>query len=479
MAQSIFPVPTSTSGDPASQTFAVTAAGTYTLSTSLAAGVYEITTDTVQSSFTLGLSDADGIKYTGTIRGGKGYISVASPVTKIVVPASMTYPFNINIRLGAYTQIAAPTGASFNWVANSGASVDFTFTPPANATNIVAYWRNGTSTTLGSTTSPITGVSIPGSYTTGNSGFAVLAAVDANGNAGAGVALTTTGTFVLPPISGGTISTYSSGGTNYLINTFLSSGTLTVNTTSTFDYFVVAGGGTGGYNFGGGGGGGGSTSGTKTSVAVGTYAVTVGAGGTGGANSATYGTQGGTSSIATPSAVSVSGGSAGGAYNGVNNSFTPGLNGGCGGGGGMGYGASAPQLAGGTASAGFAGGNGQTYGGQQGGGGGGGGGGSAGGNCVTGSEGGAGSGRPGAGGSGVSNSLRTGSAVLYAGGGGGAANNPTWGGGAAGSGGGTAGIGVDYNAAQSAAANTGGGSGGSMTGVANGGSGIVVVRVAI
>jgi hypothetical protein len=460
-------------GDAASQTFAATAAGTYTLSTSLAAGLYEITTDTSQSSFTLGFADANGIKYTGTIRGGKGYISVGSAVTKIVIPAGMTYPLNINIRLGNYTQTAAPTSASFNWVANTGANVIFTFTPPAGATDIVVYWRDGTSTSLSSTSSPSSSIVIPGSYTTGNSGYAVLVAKDANGVTGLGVSLTTTSTYVNPPIMGGTPTTY----------TFTGSGTLTVNTTSNIDYFVVAGGGPGGNDNGGGGGGGGSTSGTRSSVSAGTYAVTVGAGGVGTTNRDVYGSDGGTSSIAFPSAVSVAGGGAGGNYAGVNNNQTQGKTGGCGGGGSMGYGASAPQMNGGTASAGFAGGNGQTFGysNWNGAAGGGGGGGGAGGNATTGSSGdggnGNGAGRPGAGGNGVANSLRTGSSVTYAGGGGGTSGNPTFGNGTAGTGGGTAGNRVGGSTA--AAANTGGGSGGSNGTSGNGGSGIVVVRVAL
>ena len=469
-------------GDAASQTFPATAAGTYTLSTPLAAGLYEITTDTSQSSFTLGLSDANGIKYTGTIRGGKGYISVASAVTKIVIPSSMTYPVNINIRLGSYTQIAAPTSASFDWVANTGANVTFTFTAPSGATDIIAYWRDGTSTSLG-TSSPSASVSIPGSYTTGNYGYAMLVAKDANGVVGLATSLATTGTYVNPPIMGGTPTTYSSGGTTYLVNTFTGSGTLTVNSIKNIDYFVVAGGGPGGNDNGGGGGGGGSASGTRTSVPVGTYTVTIGAGGTGTTDRAFYGTNGGTSSIAFASAVSVAGGGSGGNYAGVNNNQTQGANGGCGGGGSMGYGASAPQMNGGTASAGFAGGNGQTfgYGNWSGAAGGGGGGGAAGSNAVLGNSGdggnGNGAGRPGAGGAGVSNSIRTGSAVFYAGGGGGTSGNLVYGNAAGGTGGGTAGNRVGGSTA--AAANTGAGSGGSNGTPGNGGSGIVVVRVAL
>jgi hypothetical protein len=480
MTFQVFPTPSVVSGDPASQTFGATTSGTFILSTALAAGVYEITTDTVQSSFTLGLADADGIRYTGTIRGGKGYISVATPVTRIVVPAGMTYPVNINIRLGAYTQIAAPTSASFNWVANTGANVTFTFTAPAGATAIVAYWRDGTSTTLASTSSPSASVAIPGTYSAGNSGFAVLVARDANGNTGLGVSLTTTGTYVNPTIMGGTATVYTSGSTSYLVNTFTGSGTLTVNTTANLEFFVVAGGGPGGCsNEGGGGGGGGSTSATRTSVAVGSYTVTVGAGGVGHTTNEAYGTNGGTSTVSTTSAITVAGGGAGGMYAGVTNTRVPGQAGGCGGGGSMGYGAS--NLSGGTASAGFAGGNGQNYGGGWNGGGGGGGGGSAAGaNCVTGVSGDGGNGnamgRAGVGGNGVSNSLRTGSAVVYAGGGGGRSSNLIYGNVSGGTGGGTASASGNSLAA---AANTGGGSGASPSQPGNGGSGIVVVRVAI
>ena len=66
--------------------------------------------------------------------------------------------------------------------------------------------------------------------------------------------------------TGGTISTYSSGGNDYKVHTFLSSGTFTPNGDGTVDVLVVAGGGGGGScNLGFQGGGGGGAGGFITS----------------------------------------------------------------------------------------------------------------------------------------------------------------------------------------------------------------------
>jgi len=413
-------------GDAASQTFPATAAGTYTLSTPLTAGLYEITTDTLQSSFTLGLSNTDGIKYTGTIRGGKGYISVASTVTKIVIPASMTYPININIRLGSYTQIAAPTISSVTFTGGDVSTV--TFTPPSGAIDMVVFFRDGTSTSFATTTSPKTGIVIPGS-SSGQYGFGVLTSKDANGNIGVGTSFTTTNTVNIP-ISGGTASSYTVGATTYLVNTFTGTGTLTVNSTCNIEYMVVSGGGggagggtgtswNGSYgDTGGGGGAGGLVTGTKTSVAPGTYAITVGGGGAHATNTttATRSLNGSPSTFGTPSPVTVVGGGGGGVYGGVDNGAVGGASGACGGGSGMSYGGG--NVAGGAGTVGFAGGAGRQYNSTSGGGGGGGGMGAAGGPCENSGLGPA-AGAAGAGGVGITNSLATGSPIYYCGGGGG------------------------------------------------------------
>ena len=138
--------------------------------------------------------------------------------------------------------------------------------------------------------------------------------------------------------TGGTITTYSSGGTNYRVHTFTSSGNF-VNTISglTATYLIVAGGGGAGSDAdtAGGGGAGGLLSGT-TSPSVNTHPVVVGGPGLGGqiifgsynSNSWRRGTQGGNSSFAGNTAI-------GGGYGMCrSNNQVPGGNGGSGGGGG-------------------------------------------------------------------------------------------------------------------------------------------------
>ncbi|MEI7901928.1 MAG: Ig-like domain-containing protein, partial [bacterium] len=83
--------------------------------------------------------------------------------------------------------------------------------------------------------------------------------------------------------TGGTVTTYSSGGNLYSVHTFTGSGTFTVQTGGSVQYLVVGGGGGGGGGTGGGGGAGGFLTGTTSVSGSGTeYAVTVGAGGAGG-----------------------------------------------------------------------------------------------------------------------------------------------------------------------------------------------------
>ena len=87
--------------------------------------------------------------------------------------------------------------------------------------------------------------------------------------------------------TGGTVTTYTSGGTNYKVHKFNTSDDLVVPsglTLSNVTMIVCAGGGSsgqGGNGGGGGGGGGGGCSGevTISSITAGTYAITIGAGG--------------------------------------------------------------------------------------------------------------------------------------------------------------------------------------------------------
>ena len=263
--------------------------------------------------------------------------------------------------------------------------------------------------------------------------------------------------------TGGTESTYDAGGVSYKVHTFTSSGTFTTTgLTQVVDFLIVAGGGGGGNcNTGAQGGGGGGAGGFLTSsgtsganssalsqltLTPGAYTVTIGAGGAGGSFSEDQiGAQGTNSTFGGLTAI---GGGGGGANS------TEGTTGGSGGGGKESDGVGRS----GTSNQGMAGGNGSEADDKGGGGGGAG---------QTGrdhdvSE--------GAGGAGLANSIRTGSAITYAGGGGAGGAGSAAGGAGGGGAGGVAGT-----------ANTGGGGGadvGTSSGTAAkaGGSGIVIVR---
>lgn len=269
-----------------------------------------------------------------------------------------------------------------------------------------------------------------------------------------------------------TLTTTGSTGTNFTNSATLQAGqwinvssvsgaTYTPTSTTGISALVVGGGAAGGGTLttnnreGGGGGAGQVLPLSGLTVAVSSYAITIGAGGTGvsGAN----GNNGASSSFA-------SFGTATGGGGGGSNAAT-GSSGASGGGGGN-------NQTGGAATAGNAGGTGAAVVA----GGGGGGAGAVGGNGV---DNGGGSGTGGAGGNGIASSI-TGASVTYGGGGGGAAGGSslfgaggTGGGGAGGSSGGTP-------AGTAGTANTGGGGGGTYgatapsTGAA-GGSGIVVI----
>lgn len=230
----------------------------------------------------------------------------------------------------------------------------------------------------------------------------------------------------------------------------------------TVNALVVAGGGGGGKGEvgmgGGGGGAGGYSANAALSIAIGSYAVTVGGGGAGSASDAANGTNGSNSSIA--ALLTATGGGGGSSA-----STTNGSNGGSGGGGISG----ASPGAGGTGvvGQGNAGGAGGTNGPFLGGGGGG--------ASAVGAVGGSGTGN---GGNGTANSI-SGSSVTYAGGGGGgsgSASGATHGSGGTG-GGGNGGDPVNGNTGNTGTTNRGGGGGGGANAGSGGGggSGIVVI----
>ena len=267
--------------------------------------------------------------------------------------------------------------------------------------------------------------------------------------------------------TGGTESTYSSGGINYKVHTFTSSGTFTPASAGNVDVLVVAGGGGGGGNIGGGGGAGGLQVFSNHSVPAGAITVTVGAAGNSSNAGPAYGGLGGNSIF--NSITSLGGG--GGGY--TASAVKAGSAGGSGGGSASSVDGAGVQAGGsGTSGQGNAGGGttGNSYGAP-----GGGGAGAAGvsttSNATT------------VGGVGLSNSLQTGSGIFYAGGGGGGGYPLA--GAAGGNGGGGAGGQATNGAGIAATANTGGGGGGGAGGAAPGGigaaggSGIVILRYAV
>ncbi len=255
--------------------------------------------------------------------------------------------------------------------------------------------------------------------------------------------------------SGGTITTYTSGGVTYQVQTFTSSGTLTVGSSGVVDVLVVGGGGAGGfyggtYSNGGGGGAGGFYSASGVFLQSGSYTVTIGAGSVSSLSRMGLGSP---SSIA--GVVVVPGGG--------NGSLDYLASNGASGGGCSSQYSGSTQYGKGIAGLGNDGGFGTTVDGC----GGGGGAGAAGSNASAGTA--------GAGGAGSVSTI-TGSSVTYAGGGGGGGDTA---GGAGGAGGG--GAGSNSTTGTAGTANTGGGGGGGYASNygGNGGSGVVIVRTII
>ena len=270
--------------------------------------------------------------------------------------------------------------------------------------------------------------------------------------------------------TGGTVTEYSLGGTDYRVHSFLSgTNTFTVPVSGTVDILAVAGGGAGGAGKNGSGGGAGGMIATAgVTVTPGSYSFVVGAGGATApavgsqTSSAEYGGDGENTTTGGITATAVGGGA--GVSDAKDHDYA-GRNGGSGGGGGENSGTAGT----GTAGQGNAAGSGPA---NEGGGG------------TNKGQGGGGAGEVGntdgrrEGGDGLENAYRTGSNVFYAGGGGAgmdAGNSDT----SSASGGGGLGKGSNADGGDGTA-NTGGGGGGGGEGFDRtggaGGSGIVVVR---
>lgn len=161
MGINVFPTPTTASSIPTGWTAGV--AGTFLLSNTLTTGTYLIKTDSTQS-MTMTLVDSVGHNFTGTIRGGSGFISVPNDVNQIKVPSGMTYPFGIEITPISVIQLAAPVSASLSlgaagvmtgtWTAPAGAVSAHLLTTTGAIVDFTSATSGATATITESNTTP-------------------------------------------------------------------------------------------------------------------------------------------------------------------------------------------------------------------------------------------------------------------------------------------------------------------------------------
>lgn len=271
--------------------------GTYTLSAPLDPGLYRITTDTSQT-FTatqLKFLTNEGYAFGAEVRGGQGYVAIPSTVNSVVL-SSGTFPLLLGFeKFPSYALAPAPTtsAASVSWNATlvGDPNFDLGFTADAAATDVGIYWSDGSFTSLGTTTSPKTGIVAKPTAAVGSPTTFLVVQTDANGVYGYGTEVTSEYPYIV----------------------FTTSGTYTPPAGSTSaDVLVVAGGGGGGgvavgVQYGTAAPGGGAAATYSTGVAtLAPVTVTIGAAGNGGNGGS--GAAGGTSSFG---ALTASGGAGG------------------------------------------------------------------------------------------------------------------------------------------------------------------------
>jgi hypothetical protein len=384
-------------------------------------------------------------------------MSIGSQIGPRITTAPTTAHYLNNDGVTATTITMAAVDESgfpitYDWDAYSGSTLYNASSLPAQLTSVTE--SNGA-------------FSLVGSNNTSNAGSFVF-----RSKASDGVLFTpaiTTVSLGFLPTGDGTITNYSSGGIDYEVRTFNSSGSLNISSPTDVDYLIIGGGGGGGMaNGGGGGGGAGGYLTGSTTLSAQSYSIVIGNGGAGAPSPATgaqgdRGTQGDNSSAFGLIAI---GGGFGGGDRLLTDAARVGGDGGSGGGG-----ARSSQGLGGTATSGQ-GSNGGTGGQNTGGGGGGA---VQAGTNATSSYG-------GNGGDGLASTI-TGTSVFRAGGGGGGKESTDGQIGTGGNGGG--GFGGYYTAGPAnGTTNTGSGGGGSgdfnnpTTPFAGGagGSGVVIIR---
>ena len=372
------------------------------------------------------LSPDGDIFFTGIMTGnGSGLTGVAN--TDVIFTDKITLPDSsqgsINVGLSSDLQIfhngshsyISHEGTGDLYIKSENNSADIYI---ASQDNLELRVNNNADIALQATGNAGTGLFHQGNQkiVTSSTGVTVTGTVAATAVTGDGSGLTGIGVTVA---DGGDVAySYESGGKNYMVHIFTSTGKKGVfrtNKNMTIDFLLVGGGGgtaaaEGSYGQSGAGGGGGIVEGSGFSLSAGSYVIEVGAGGAA-TGSTTVGGNGGDTVFhnATGSAdVTAKGGGGGGDYG------SAGADGGCGGGGGN------PNAAGGDENQssqnsgisnitqyGFDGGTGGAYNSSPKGGGGGGGAGGAGGTATA-----AGDGNGGARGAGRANNL-TGTNVTY------------------------------------------------------------------
>ena len=201
--------------------------------------------------------------------------------------ATLDDAFSFNAR-PVFVNASGQIGTVFDGKVVSGSTLNCSATDAESNTitySIISGSLPGSGLTLSSSTGFITGT-LSGTPSLGNYPFVVRAA-------------TTEGTverqFSIQVISlptGGTITTYSSGGSDYRVHTFTTSGTFTPPNTISVDMLLVAGGGSGGTDNGSGAGAGGKLEPTGISALAQAYTITIGGGGASVFVSAVPGNQG-------------------------------------------------------------------------------------------------------------------------------------------------------------------------------------------
>lgn len=368
MGINVFPIPSSAAVTPTGWTAGV--AGTFDLSSTLAAGTYLIKTDTTQT-MTITLQDSSGRRYAGTIRGGSGFITVATAVNQIIIPGSLTYPFGIEITPIAVTQLAAPTSLSLSL--GLGGIITGTWgSVPAGATGATLFTITGDVLNFSSTASGATTTVNSSQVTLNATNQFVVAFKNSSGAYGIGATYDLAIPAVLPfnyeylvvgagGASGGTFASGGGGGavktsttlensaigSSFTVNVAAQTATNTDGSSSTFTYasttITATGGARGrtdaGNGFSGASGGGGYSVGSTTVYNGGTgtdggnggntptpnttYGSAGGGGGAGG-NASGWNSGNGVASSITGTSTYYAGGGAGGQYS---NSGSAGLGG--------------------------------------------------------------------------------------------------------------------------------------------------------